>query len=723
MLRAASPLTRRAPLQYGSIRAALIRAQQAVCGIVVDSSPGTNLRFPQRTFADKPTIKDPTPPVLPGSQSTTVKTPAPAPPDLPKPVVVVNPNTVSGVPKIPPPPPPNPHATQSNASGPKKRPRRLRRFLLYLVLLSGVGYGASVWYALVSDNFHDFFTEYVPFGEDAVLYFEEREFQKRFPRALAPSSRKHDSPRVTIPGNSGLTWKETQPSNAVTEIDKKGPYNSAIDRTDSTPKPQSSSAPAKAPASKATKPETSAPTSPSKPASTSQSQNASANPTSAVHPKLKEDKATKKESSPKEEQKSSSAAAGTATSGVKKSPEVDEPSVYIPITRIDPLNIPNANEPVVQDLVKVLNDLILVINADNSSSKMASSVEKAKTELSKVGSKIMDMKKAADNVAEERLKSSEAEFEGAARELVRRLEDDIREQESKWREEFESERRKISTSYEERLAAEVKRITETVDQKSRNQLLEQAISLKKDFSEEAKDIVEKERNGRLSRLSELSSSVEELDKLASAWNSVIDSNLQTQHLQVAVEAVRANIEHSGGRPFIKELAALKEIAADDAVISSAIASINPVAYQRGIPTSAQLIDRFRGVADEVRKASLLPEDAGVASHAASLVFSKILFKKQGRAVGDDVESILTRTETLLEEGDFDEAAREMTGLTGWAKTLSRDWLTEIRRVLEVRQALDVRPPVTLSFSTKKASTNYVFQIIATEARLQSLKVD
>ena len=64
--------------------------------------------------------------------------------------------------------------------------------------------------------------------------------------------------------------------------------------------------------------------------------------------------------------------------------------------------------------------------------------------------------------------------------------------------------------------------------------------------------------------------------------------------------------------------------------------------------------------------------------------------------------MLARTEVLLEEGDLDAAAREMNGLNGWAKVLSKDWLAECRRVLEVRQALDV---------------------IATEARLQSLLVE
>ena len=184
---------------------------------------------------------------------------------------------------------------------------------------------------------------------------------------------------------------------------------------------------------------------------------------------------------------------------------------------------------------------------------------------------------------------------------------------------------------------------------------------------------------------------------------MVDANLKTQHLVVAVEAVKSALENQVvPKPFITELAALKEIAADDAVVSAAIASINPAAYQRGIPNAAQLIDRFRRVSQEVRKAALLPEDAGAASHLASFAMSKVLFKKSGLAIGQDVEAVLARTESLLEEGDLDAAAREMNGLQGWAKVLSKDWLSECRRVLEVKQALDV---------------------IATEARLQSLLVD
>jgi len=313
------------------------------------------------------------------------------------------------------------------------------------------------------------------------------------------------------------------------------------------------------------------------------------------------------------------------------------------------------------------------------------------------------MKDATAKEADEKVMSSHEDFDRAAKELIRRLEGEMHEQEARWKDEYEQERQKLQQSYEQRLKSEVERANQVNEQRLRNELLEQAVEMKRKFIQEVKDRVEEERNGRLGKLSDLSNTVNDLEKLTTDWNSVVDANLKTQQLHVAVEAVRSNLEKAQSpRPFIRELVALKEIAADDPVVNAAIASINPTSYQRGVPSSAQLIDRFRRVASEVRKASLLPEEAGVASHASSYLLSKLLFKKKGLADGNDVESILTRTETFLEEGNLDEAAREMNALTGWAKTLSKDWLNEVRKVLEVQQALDV---------------------IATEARLQSLRVE
>ena len=644
-------------------------------------------------------MHDPTPAVLPGSQSKTAPSNTPSPPGAvaPSPPLLVSEKTVPppNIPLTPPSPggktqisipsaKPPPDSSSSGQQPPKpfkRKPRRFLRFLGWLIGFSFLGFGGGVWYSLRSDNFHDFFTEYIPFGEDTVLYFEEREFRRRFPKTLGSSRPPSgETQRVTIPSNSGLTSKERDIGKGRSDLDAKGPHMSAIEAikpnggAQATNKPVKESHPPKQDTARG-----------SPPAKDQSKAAPSSDKPSEIPLKPTGDKSNT--SSFNVPAVSKTHASNTEA---PKIPEVDEPNVFLPMARIDPLPIKEADEPLVQDLVRMLNDIIAVVNTDNVTSKFNSSINKAKQELSAVGQKMLELKAAQQTAADERIKATEANFDKSAQELVRKLELHLLEQEGQWRDEFESERQKIVSIYNERYESELEKNQQISDQRIRNQLLEQSVVLKKEFASAIQDRVETERQGRLARLADLSSNINELEELTKQWNSVLDANIKTQHLQVAVEAVRSGLEKADRPyPFVRELAALKELAAENPVVDSAIASINPSAYQLGVATSAQLIDRFRRVAGEVRKASLLPEDAGVASHAASFLLSKMMFKKQGRAVGDDVESILTRAETLLEEGNLDEAAREVNTLHGWAKTLSKDWLGEIRKVLEVRQALDV----------------------------------
>lgn len=401
--------------------------------------------------------------------------------------------------------------------------------------------------------------------------------------------------------------------------------------------------------------------------------------------------------------------APASSAAATETPSADtRPPAIPPVEQISPLTVPNAEEPVVQELVKIVNDLITVVNSDsaNAANKYSLPMNKAKESLEQVASKISTLRDAERKAAEERVAEAHKEFDEGAKQLLKRIETAQAEDDARYREEFETERARLAQVYEEKVKTEVQRSAELAEQRLKNELAEQAIEMKRDFVKQIQALVESERDGRLSKLSDLSTNVDSLAELTSNWNGVIDSNLATQKLQVAVDAVRSSLAASAAsdakpRAFVREMAALKLCAEGDPIVDAAIASINPAAYQKGIPSQPQLIDRFRRVAGEVRKASLLPEDAGIASHAASLVLSNVLFKKRGQPTGSDVESILTRTETLLEEGDLDGAAREMNSLQGWAKVLSRDWLGDVRKVLEVKQALEV---------------------IETEARLQCLRV-
>ena len=103
----------------------------------------------------------------------------------------------------PPPPPP-----------PQPKPRKFfRKVFLAVFLITTLGFGGGVYYSRVNDNFHDFFTEYVPFGEEAVLYFEEMEFRNRYPRIANRSSKPRDTGEsIKIPSKSGVSWKVAEDS-------------------------------------------------------------------------------------------------------------------------------------------------------------------------------------------------------------------------------------------------------------------------------------------------------------------------------------------------------------------------------------------------------------------------------------------------------------------------------------------------------------------------------
>lgn len=540
----------------------------------------------------------------------------------------------------------------------------MRNFVLTVSILGALAFGGGVWYSRVNDNFHDFFTEYIPFGEQAVLYLEEMDFRKRFPQIAnrVGGTKPRDTGDIAkIPAQSGASWRVADNGEPA------GRQSSALSKSVAAVK-------------EAVKPETKKEE--TKPEPPKAAEPPPPPPSPAPIKKFEKAPAQK-------EKEAVPAAAATAEPGWKP-PAVDEPSRWPPASPIDPLKVNGAQEPVVQDLVRMLNDIITVVNADKANEKYAATIGKAKNQLNKVSKQIKDLKQAAEDDAAKMLKGRTDSFDKAATDLIARVEAAMIAQEDQWRDQFEAEMKKLKENYEDRLKLVTQREQQIGEEKANNRLLQQAVDLSKQFSQEVKDRVEQERDGRLGKLNDLSSAVSELEKLTTGWNSVVDINLRTQQLHVAVEAVRASLENTATpKPFIKELVALKEIANDDAIVDAAISSINPSAYQRGVPSPSFLIDRFRRVAAEVRKASLLPDDAGVASHASSWVLSKVLFKKQGLAAGDDVESILTRTQTYLEEGDLDNAAREMNGLQGWAKTLSRDWLGEVRKVLEVQQALDV----------------------------------
>lgn len=577
---------------------------------------------------------------------------------------------------------------------PRKR-HRFRRFMYILTLLAGVTYAGGTYFALENDTFHDYFTEYIPGGEDAVLFFEERQFRQRFPQAARlnnrPTSSSGDSGlRVTIPKKSGVTWKVSQESRSpadspstTEEITKPLPTGNR-ERDD----------PRKI-----------------EPIPTVISEVKSDLEKSGgfrAEPQPAKSSQTVEVPDPIKKEHASSLTHNPLPVLRNEEPPVSLPPRFNPIRPIDPINVPDATEPLVQDIVKSLNGIITIINADASQSAYNPVVDQAKEQVARIGDTIKELHRTATEKAELESRKISEDSKAAAALLVQRFSEAEKEQEAQWREELAGEIERISRDYEVKLENALTKERDTSRKQQDNSMLEQALKLKHAFISQVKDAVEHERSGRLAKMGELTESVKELELLTGKWASVVDSNLRTQHLQVAVEGLRnATEKMDTPRPFIHELVAVKTLGEADEVIDAAVDCIQPSSYHRGVPTINMLITRFRGVATEIRKAALLPEDSGLASHAVGTLLGKLMLSSnpsgvssrgslsdagaggQGEPIGEDVDSILRRAEIRLEEGDLEEAAREINNLRGWAGRLGKDWVKDVRRVCEVRDVVDV----------------------------------
>ena len=80
------------------------------------------------------------------------------------------------------------------------------------------------------------------------------------------------------------------------------------------------------------------------------------------------------------------------------------------------------------------------------------------------------------------------------------------------------------------------------------------------------------------------------------------------------------------KPYIDELT---KIATDDEVLALAIKDLSPLITNESthsILTNAQLLSRWEQLAPELRSASLLPPNAGLLGHLASIVFLNFYYQ-------------------------------------------------------------------------------------------------
>lgn len=582
---------------------------------------------------------------------------------------------------------------------------RLRNALISSALLGALLFVGGVYGSLQDDTIYEMFTELVPYGEEAVLYMQEREFRSRFPHAhthvskAAPSS---TSTNVYIP-QSGVMPKirEDTPKHMEAKILQSGPQNSAIKAEDKATRGGSNDAQPmnKVPSSKQASSADSTSAGLDKTGKLPEAQVDTATTSAPASTTLPKDNVLKRAVAKVEQAASSalksktSAKPSTPVASASNGEEAPKSILKEPMPPPGPplktFDIPKPNHKSIEALQFALNGIIKSANEYGSAPFFKASVENAKDEIIAMNKQIAEVQAQEQLQSEKKITAQAGEFGRMQQQQIAEINAQLANYEKQMSMQLEQEKNRLNQAYSERLEEEIKRIESINEQKLRNELLEQAIEMQKTLAWEVKSRVEEERGGRLGKLENLQKSIAELKQLNVDSSSFIDDRARLQKLEIALNALKGVLYESKPRSFRQELTAVKDIAGSDELVKATIDTINKESSNCGVPSLGQLGDRFRTVADEVRKAALVPDDAGLGGHATSWLLSKIMFRKRGMVPGTDVEAVLARAEAYLEANDLDSATREMNSLTGWAHIISSDWLKMARHYLELQQAIEL----------------------------------
>ena len=147
---------------------------------------------------------------------------------------------------------------------------------------------------------------------------------------------------------------------------------------------------------------------------------------------------------------------------------------------------------------------------------------------------------------------------------------------------------------------------------------------------------------------------------------------------IAAAALKAAIDRGG--TFTAELDTFSAVVPDSQVAGQ----LRPYAAE-GVPTRAQLVERFASARDAILDAVSGPEEnQNIASRLMSSAFSVVKVRRTGDAEGDSPEAVVARMENALKTGDLVAAASEWNALPQPA----RDASANFKQALDARIAVD-----------------------------------
>ncbi|CAG8546207.1 1911_t:CDS:1, partial [Cetraspora pellucida] len=330
----------------------------------------------------------------------------------------------------------------------------------------------------------------------------------------------------------------------------------------------------------------------------------------------------------------------------------------------------NKENPIIRKLsgtLKELETFMINHNVKNSGKKILS---RAKDELNELSKNIDQLKAEDQDLLQKKLTEQQEEFD----QTIAKKEINLTQQ--------------FDQDYQKKLNSELSHQASKYKEELENELVRQAVDMQRRWVKDVMIMVEKERSGRLARLDYINKRLKTLERFCVDNTDNLDASIKVHRLWCALKSLQNAIEQPHRTPFIDLIVAMRRFFSTDEVVSAVLSTIDDSVAINGVDSISDLSKRFNTVREEVRRASLVPEDGGVLSHLSSLILSKILFRKHGLVDGNDVEAILARVQYYLNKNDLDTATRELNQLEGWPKKLANDWITSARNHLEIKQAIE-----------------------------------
>ncbi|CAD1810578.1 MICOS complex subunit MIC60 [Candida parapsilosis] len=345
----------------------------------------------------------------------------------------------------------------------------------------------------------------------------------------------------------------------------------------------------------------------------------------------------------------------------------------------------------VKQTISSLNDLIQSIDASSLSKTNSGLVKSIDSSINQLANKLNILTKEFDNELQNKLKVSQTELLSSFTKKELELTENLIYQ-------FNQEKTQLEKRLNQRLEHEIKAAREAISQAATNAVSMVRIEQTKNFEALVTERINEERNGRLANLEKLNDKINELEKFAENFEHQIVNNHKKTLIQQSVNKLKlllltppeASERPKSIEPYVK---ALKEVSTDDEVLNLALKDLNIVLSKESthsLLTNAQLLTRWEQLEPDLRSSSLLPPNAGLLGHLASVVFSKLLLPVKGvKEDGNDIESVIGRVESSLARGQLDIAVEEATNLKGWSRRLANDWVVQARKRLEVEFLLNL----------------------------------